>query len=270
MNSLIQSLQGKKTYLTSLIVVALLIGQWMHLWKMPAEVYAALAALGLAFLRAGVNRQIGELSDLALSAPAPEVRAGLADAGKGGIVPAFALLLACCTMAQAQIDTNAPPPPATPTAFWNTALGWLSSHNPNNEETFFSKGEAWAGAVTMQGDVNLANEVGLSYKVYQPTNSNFSVSIEAITRDSGIAGTFVSQAVGPSLNIKVHDVELQIYTDAVYDLNSEAARFQDKIHAEIGARVKKAMTQNTFIGVETFVQVPGEVRGFGGFLGFTF
>jgi len=178
--------------------------------------------------------------------------------------------LALCVPAFAQIETNAPPPPATPTAFWNTALGWLSSHNPNNEATFFSKGEAWAGAVTMQGDVNLANEIGLTYRVYAPSNSNFSISLEAVTRDSGIAGTFVSEGFGPSLNIKVHDVELSLYADAVYDLNSEAAKFQDKLHAEIGARVKKAMTANTFIGVETFVQVPGEVRGFGGFLGFTF
>jgi len=185
-----------------------------------------------------------------------------------------ALVLCTLTIALtpvfAQTDTNIPAPPTTPTAFWNTALGWLSSHNPNNESTFFSKGEAWAGAVTMQGDVNLANEIGLAYRLYSPSNSNFSVSLEAVTRDSGIAGTFVSEGFGPSLNIKVHDVELSLYADAVYDLNSEAAKFQDKIHAEIGARVKKAMTQNTFIGVETFVQVPGEVRGFGGFLGFTF
>ncbi len=180
------------------------------------------------------------------------------------------LLITATISMMAQTDTNTPAPPQSSPAFWTTALNWLKSSNPNNEGTFFSRGEAWAGVVSLQGSVNIANEIGLSYKVYQPTNSNFSVSIEAVTRDSGITGFFLSEQIGPCLNVKVKDVELSIYADAQYDLRAEGKSTLDNIHAEIGARVKKAMTQNTFIGVSMFTQVPGEVRGFGGYLGFTF
>jgi hypothetical protein len=67
MNAFIQAFQGKKTHLTSWLVILLLLGQWQHWWTIPNEIYLALCALALTFLRAGVARDIGDAS---LGAPA--------------------------------------------------------------------------------------------------------------------------------------------------------------------------------------------------------
>jgi hypothetical protein len=56
MNSLLQLLSGKKTYLTVAVIGVLLFGSWQHWWTIPAEFYAGLAALALAFLRSGVAK----------------------------------------------------------------------------------------------------------------------------------------------------------------------------------------------------------------------
>jgi len=52
--TLLASLSGKKTYLTVVIAFVLLFCQWKGWLTMPPEIYGALAALALAFLRAGV------------------------------------------------------------------------------------------------------------------------------------------------------------------------------------------------------------------------
>ncbi|MGB7767438.1 MAG: hypothetical protein WBN22_01095 [Verrucomicrobiia bacterium] len=59
MNALIQVLSGKKTYFTSIAIVALLFGQWQGWWKIDPGVYTALTAAAIAFLRAGVAKGSG-------------------------------------------------------------------------------------------------------------------------------------------------------------------------------------------------------------------
>ncbi len=54
MNTLQQWFQGRKTYLTCVTVGVLLFGSWQGWWRLPAEIYAGLAALAAAFLRAGI------------------------------------------------------------------------------------------------------------------------------------------------------------------------------------------------------------------------
>ena len=54
-----QWLQGRKTYLTCLAVGALLFGSWQKWWQLPPEIYAGLAALATAFLRAGIAKVQG-------------------------------------------------------------------------------------------------------------------------------------------------------------------------------------------------------------------
>ena len=55
-NALLQLLSGKKTYLTSIAIGVLLFGNWQHWWQIPSEVYLALMAAAVAFLRAGVAK----------------------------------------------------------------------------------------------------------------------------------------------------------------------------------------------------------------------
>jgi hypothetical protein len=56
MNALLEFLSGKKTYLTVAAVGILLFGVWQSWWTIPNEVYLALMALALAFLRSGINK----------------------------------------------------------------------------------------------------------------------------------------------------------------------------------------------------------------------
>jgi len=64
MNTMIQQwLQGRKTYLTCLTVGVLLFGSWQKWWQLPPEIYAGLAALATAFLRAGIAKAQGSQGD---------------------------------------------------------------------------------------------------------------------------------------------------------------------------------------------------------------
>ncbi len=56
MKALLEYLDGKKTYVIAAITLALLFGSWQGWWKLPTEVYAALMAVGLMFLRRGVAK----------------------------------------------------------------------------------------------------------------------------------------------------------------------------------------------------------------------
>ena len=55
MNTLLQFLSGKKTYLTVATIGILLFGTWQAWWTIPSDVYLALMALALAFLRNGIS-----------------------------------------------------------------------------------------------------------------------------------------------------------------------------------------------------------------------
>lgn len=115
MNGILEFLSGKKTYLTAITIIVLLIGQAKGWWTLPAEMYAALSALGLAFLRAGVKSEVGDLLDGA-EEPAPEVGAGANVGGQrsevGGpgaagkvILPAFVVMMLICGCASFNATT---------------------------------------------------------------------------------------------------------------------------------------------------------------------
>jgi hypothetical protein len=59
MNALLQLISGKKTYLTTIAMFILLFGQWQAWWKIDQNVYLALTAAAVAFLRAGVAKGPG-------------------------------------------------------------------------------------------------------------------------------------------------------------------------------------------------------------------
>ena len=113
----------------------------------------------------------------------------------------------------------------------------------------------------MQGGTSpLMNSIGLSYDVWKM------VSVEGVFRNSGVAGTVVDGQGGLGLSFKVHDVRLTAYADGGYGFEDD----QDKIYAELGVRVLKALTTHTFAGVGIGVQLPGDRQVLSAFVGFTF
>lgn len=88
MNTIIQSLNGKKTYLTCTLIGALLFGSWQGWWKIPPEIYAGLATLATAFLRAGLSRALAESQP----ADTPPIQAPAQGSGPTGAASRAALL----------------------------------------------------------------------------------------------------------------------------------------------------------------------------------
>ena len=71
MQTLIQFLSGKKTHLAAALILALLFGNWQGWWQVPTEVYEALMAAGLIFLRLGVAK-ITDQKEVVPVAPRPD------------------------------------------------------------------------------------------------------------------------------------------------------------------------------------------------------
>lgn len=172
-----------------------------------------------------------------------------------GILALFGL-----TTASAQVATN------TPTgSFFTSVQSYFTSFNTNLDGTFeASKGTVWTSADSLQGGaVPLANSIGLSYKVYKL------ISAESVTRNSGIAGTLVSEQAGLGLNFAVHDTRLTAYLDGGYAFG-EPGGTTEKLYAEVGLRVTKALTEHTFAGVGVGAQLPANRQVFSAIVGFTF
>ena len=83
MNTMIQQwLAGRKTYLTCVAVGVLLFGSWQKWWQLPPEIYAGLAALATAFLRAGIAKAQGPQGE-------PEAGAAAAQSAGSAVGPGF-------------------------------------------------------------------------------------------------------------------------------------------------------------------------------------
>jgi len=147
-------------------------------------------------------------------------------------------------------------------SFFGTVQSYFTSFNTNLDTTFASeRGSIWTGVDSIQGgSVALANCLGASYKVYK------GLSLESVTRNSGIAGTVVSEQSGLGLNFVIHDTKLTGYADFGYALGEA----KDKLYGELGLRVQKALTEHTFAGVSVGAQLPANRQVFSAFAGFTF
>ncbi|MGD0744145.1 MAG: hypothetical protein ABSA45_03225 [Verrucomicrobiota bacterium] len=88
MNTLLQFLSGKKTYVTTAAIGVLLFGTWQGWWTIPSEVYLALMAAALAFLRAGVGKGPDDLPP----APAADPKAPASASSRLSLMLAFASL----------------------------------------------------------------------------------------------------------------------------------------------------------------------------------
>lgn len=179
---------------------------------------------------------------------------------------------------KAQTSTNAPG------TFFNSIQNYLTSFNTNLDSTFGNERAAvWTGADSIQGgSVSMANALGISYDLKRFANRSdtnlfsTSISAESVTRNSGIAGTLVSEQLGLGLNIIVHDVKLTGYLDGGYDLALKPESFnqviqtRDRLYGEVGIRVAKALTTHTYTGVGIAAQFPRNSQVFSWIAGFNF
>jgi hypothetical protein len=181
--------------------------------------------------------------------------------------------------APTKTPTAATTPPASGT-FFDSVAGYFTSFNlALDAPTAAARGSLWTGADSLQGNgtVPLANALGLSYNLYQPATSPVRIGIESVTRNSGVAGTLVSQQVGPALKFIVHDVTMTAYADGLYDfnpsthLNKKGKTITDSaMGVEIGLRLQKQLTDHTFAGTGIGARLPKNQQVFQVFAGFTF
>lgn len=196
----------------------------------------------------------------------------------GSLLTVGLCLLALSAAAQST-NTPLPAPPQNAGTFFSSVADYFASFNTNLDESVFAaRGKLWTGADSIQGgNVSLANSLGLSYNIYQPTNSAVRLGAESVTRNSGVAGTLVSEQIGPQINFVIHDTTITGYGDGLYNfdpashVNKKGKTIKDNpLGAEIGLRLQKALTVHTFAGTGVGAQLPKPRQVFQVFAGFTF
>lgn len=169
-----------------------------------------------------------------------------------------AALIMLPVIARAQLPTNAAPTlPTTVSVGINDIIGWATSFNTNYDGVFTNNhGLLWVSLVSIQGQGStLANEIGLAY---EPLNSHI-ISLEAVMRNGGVAGTIISQGAGVSLNFNIHDLRISAYAEGVYQLQDRFDSLgvkESKLGGEIGIRAFKALGLNTYMCLGIGSQFP--------------
>lgn len=163
---------------------------------------------------------------------------------------------------------HAQTPPPTPPNFFGSVTGYFTSFNTNYDASVAAaRMSLWTGADSLQGaGVPLANSLGLSYNIYAPTNSSLRLSIENVIRNSGVAGTIVSDQIGGGVGFIFHDTKFTAYADGGYDFIAT----KDRFYGEGGLRLQKNLTENTFAGIGIGVQFPQNRQIEQVFAGFSF
>lgn len=135
------------------------------------------------------------------------------------------------------------PPPATPQDFITSVQGFLTSFTDLQTFTTNDTFDLWTGAEYIN-NAHTAVCLGLSYNTaWRPIGLIFGV--ESVTRNQpGLVGTAIlSENVGVNLQLVHKDVKIVVYVDPGYDFNLS------KPDLIIGARIFKALTDNTFTGL---------------------
>ena len=158
----------------------------------------------------------------------------------------FVLFVSFCStlLASAQTSTNTPP---TIPGISTTVSQWFTSQNTN---LTWQDVTIWDGPVYLN-NVNVANEFGGSYDLWRSgTNANsiLFAAVEGRTRQSGIAGTFVSQNAGAELGWMAYDVRLGAFLDGVYRNNTTIGDAHTRLGVELGLFADKKLSQNTGLG----------------------
>lgn len=179
---------------------------------------------------------------------------------KAILTAACLLAIPIVSMADTVTNTVTNQVPTSPGSFLGTVVNYFSSFQ-TNYDTCFKDGRlgVWTGLDSIQnGAVPLANSLGLSYDIYHSTPSGnspafFFAQVENTLRTSGVQGTFLSDGAGLGAGFVIHDVKLTLYAEGVYCFAEE----DNKLCAEVGVRVFKALTEHTYAGVGLAAQFTG-------------
>ena len=163
-------------------------------------------------------------------------------------------------------QTNTP----TENPFYQQAFQWLTSIDTNNNTTFVStRGFMDTGVESSQNSgVPINNYIGLSFDVVSSTNSPIRLDLNAMERDSGVQGTFVSGQGGIGVGYVIHDVRLDLIANGgYYNFNPDT---RNKVFGEIQVNIKKALGTHTFAEIGLAEQFPHSERLFRAGIGFSF
>jgi hypothetical protein len=162
------------------------------------------------------------------------------------------LIMSLAFTAPAQtVDTNAPPP--TPQSFYDTTILYFSSVDTN---MMFTPFKLWT-SMDYQNNINFAAGINVSYDILQPASyaKGISLGFECGMRNAGIAGVIVDGKGGLNVGYNYYSIRLEGYADGGYsDANNNG-------FGEIGARLLKKATPNTFFGMSLSGQFPHAARG---------
>lgn len=176
------------------------------------------------------------------------------------------LCVSSCLCTIAQPITNAPTVPA-PGSLPQTILNYFTSFDTNATTFTSNRVDLWTGADSVQGAVSpLVQELGLSYDLVT-VSSKARLGIEAIERNTGLAGNLDSVQGGLDLSIIVWDTKLTLYGNGGYYFDPGEVQ---RIYGEVGFRAKKAVGQHFYMGVGTGIQIPRQRQVYEGFVGVTF
>lgn len=142
--------------------------------------------------------------------------------------------------------TNAPPTPGT---FLGSVLGYFS--NTSDLQTFQTNDtlDIWTGAEYVN-NLNTAATLGFSYNIWKQAQADpFGFGLESQTRNAGVAGTILSQGIGINVQKVYRDIKLEAFAEG------EKNFVLNTFDAEVGVRIFKALTDNTFggFGVSEFI-----------------
>lgn len=152
---------------------------------------------------------------------------------------AVLLIASACLCAQAQTNSNTSP---TEQTFLQSFEGYFGSFNTNNASTFGTNDtfDVWTGAEYVNNQ-NTAASLGISWNAFKVSQET--IGLESVTRNAGINGVILSQSAGVNLQKVYVDTKFEAYVDGGYDFSLK------KPVAEVGARVFKALTANTYAGI---------------------
>lgn len=161
----------------------------------------------------------------------------------------MAALLAIGFTAGAQ--TNVLSPQQT---IFQSATDYLTSVDRTEQFTRF----LFWDEINYQNQINVSDGLFVSYDIYAPTNcytGGLSLSAEAGMRNIGVAGQIAGGQGGFGANYNFYSVRIGTYADGGY------SPVWHQGYGEIGIRVLKKPTPNTFLGVGLAYDLPQPTSG---------
>jgi hypothetical protein len=185
--ALLQLVSGKKTYLTVIAVAVLLFGDWQHWWAIPNDVYLALMAAAVAFLRAGIAK--GPDAPPAVNATAPATSA--TSSMKLPLMLAFACLalttavvLDGCQTTPQQVTYEAA---GTATVSVDTAMSLWGTYVATNHPPVAQELAVQSAYQKYQAAMATACDAGAIYAASSVTNSAAGSSAASLALQQAIA-----------------------------------------------------------------------------------